>query len=216
MVDLLDFKIFEGISDDTAQAIQDINPRIYYYEAKNISVRNAEFLKYVLLIRKGCLKTTEYMINGKEIVSSYYSEGDAFPFYLHYGKYSNFPYDVYAIKRSEVYFMPFEELKPIIDNDLILMNNILTFVSEYLCFNKFVLRATQYYRINQRLAYWLLHMDNVHPLKIPKTQEMLADLLRVNRSCLNSELKFMESEGIIEVKGVNVKVLRPDLLEELI
>ena len=112
--------------------------------------------------------------------------------------------------------MPFEELKPIIDNNLILMNNVLTFVSEYLCFNKFVLRATQYYKINQRLAYWLLHMDLVNPLKLPKTQEMLADLLRVNRSCLNSELKFMESEGIIEVKGVNVKVLRPDLLEELI
>ncbi|WP_237037141.1 Crp/Fnr family transcriptional regulator [Mediannikoviicoccus vaginalis] len=216
MVDLLDFKIFEGISDDTAQAIIDINPQIYYYEAKNISVRNDEFLKYVLLIRKGCLKTTEYMINGKEIVSSYYNEGDAFPFYLHYGNYSNFPYDVYAIKRSEVYFMPFDEFKPIIDNDLVLMNNVLTFVSEYLCFNKFVLRATQYYKINQRLAYWLLHMDLVNPLKLPKTQEMLADLLRVNRCCLNSELKYMESEGIIEVNGVNIKVLRPDLLEELI
>lgn len=216
MVDLLDFKIFEGISEETKQAILDINPKIYYYEAKNISVRNDEFLKYILLIRKGCLKTTEYMINGKEIVSSYYSEGDAFPFYLHYGKYSNFPYDVYAIKKSEVYFMPFEELKPIIDNNLILMNNILTFVSEYLCFNKFVLRATQYYRINQRLAYWLLHMDKVNPLKIPKTQEMLAALLRVNRSCLNAELKDMESEGLIEVNGINIKVLRPDLLEDLI
>lgn len=216
MVDLLDFKIFEGISEKTAQAILDINPQIYHYEAKNISVRNDEFLKYILLIRKGCLKTTEYMINGKEIVSSYYSEGDAFPFYLHYGKYTNFPYDVYAIKKSEVYFMPFEEFKPIIDKDLVLMNNVLTFVSEYLCFNKFVLRATQYYRINQRLAYWLLHMDKVNPLKIPKTQEMLADLLRVNRSCLNTELKDMESEGLIEVNGIHIKVLRPDLLEDLI
>ena len=82
-MNLLDFKIFKGISEDSKNAIMDINPQIYYYEPKNISIRNDETLKYVLLIKKGCLKTTEYMINGKEIVSSYYSEGDAFPFYLH-------------------------------------------------------------------------------------------------------------------------------------
>ncbi|WP_055078493.1 Crp/Fnr family transcriptional regulator [Lagierella massiliensis] len=215
-MDLLDFKIFKGISEDSKNAIMDINPQIYYYEPKNISIRNDETLKYVLLIKKGCLKTTEYMINGKEIVSSYYSEGDAFPFYLHYGNYTNFPYDVYAVKKSEVYFVPFDELEPIIDKDPILMKNVLAFVSEYLCFNKFVLRATQYYKINQRIAYWLLHIDEIDSLKLPKTQEMLADLLRVNRSCLNTELKYMESEGIIKVNGVNIKVLRPDLLEDLI
>lgn len=215
-MDLLDFKIFKGISEDSKNAIMDINPQIYCYEPKNISIRNDETLKYVLLIKKGCLKTTEYMINGKEIVSSYYSEGDAFPFYLHYGNYSNFPYDVYAVKKSEVYFVPFAELEPIIDKDPILMKNVLVFVSEYLCFNKFVLRATQYYKINQRIAYWLLHIDEIDSLKLPKTQEMLADLLRVNRSCLNTELKYMESEGIIKVNGVNIKVLRPDLLEDLI
>lgn len=215
-MDLLDFKIFKGISEDSKNAIMDINPQIYCYEPKNISIRNDETLKYVLLIKKGCLKTTEYMINGKEIVSSYYSEGDAFPFYLHYGSYTNFPYDVYAVKKSEVYFVPFDELEPIIDKDPILMKNVLVFVSEYLCFNKFVLRATQYYKINQRIAYWLLHIDEIDSLKLPRTQEMLADLLRVNRSCLNTELKYMESEGIIKVNGVNIKVLRPDLLEELI
>ena len=215
-MNLLDFKIFKGISEDSKNAIMDINPQIYCYEPKNISIRNDETLKYVLLIKKGCLKTTEYMINGKEIVSSYYSEGDAFPFYLHYGNYSNFPYDVYAVKKSEVYFVPFAELEPIIDKDPILMKNVLVFVSEYLCFNKFVLRATQYYKINQRIAYWLLHIDEIDSLKLPKTQEMLADLLRVNRSCLNTELKYMESEGIIKVNGVNIKVLRPDLLEDLI
>lgn len=215
-MNLLDFKIFKGISEDSKNAIMDINPQIYYYEPKNISIRNDETLKYVLLIKKGCLKTTEYMINGKEIVSSYYSEGDAFPFYLHYGNYSNFPYDVYAVKKSEVYFVPFAELEPIIDKDPILMKNVLVFVSEYLCFNKFVLRATQYYKINQRIAYWLLHIDEIDSLKLPRTQEMLADLLRVNRSCLNTELKDMESEGIIKVNGVNIKVLRPDLLEDLI
>ncbi len=215
-MNLLDFKIFDGISQESKDQITALNPRIYYYGARKISVRNGEILKYVLLIKKGCLKTTEYMIDGKEIVSSYYNEGDAFPFYLHYGKYSHFPYDVYAVKRSEVYFVPFKELKPIIDKDPVLMNNILTFVAEYTCFNKFVLRSTQYHKINQRIAYWLLHIDEIDTLKLPKTQEMLSDILQVNRSCLNTELKLMESQGLIEVKGIKIKVLRPDLLEDLI
>ncbi|MDO5018784.1 MAG: Crp/Fnr family transcriptional regulator [Lagierella massiliensis] len=215
-MDLLDFKIFEGISEESKREIENLDAEIYHYEPRTISVRNGEPLKYVLLIKKGCLKTAEYMIDGKEIVSSYYSEGDAFPFYLHYGNYTSFPYDVYSIKSSDVYFVPFKDLKPIIDRDCTLMNNILTFVSEYTCFNKFVLRSTQYYKISQRIAYWLLNYDQIDTLKVPKTQEMLADILRVNRSCLNSELKSMESQGMIKVKGVDIKILDREGLEDLI
>lgn len=213
---LFDFKLFDRISLESMEKIKKLDIGHQKFDTNELVMTKGDRISHAIFIEKGCLKTVEYMIDGKEIVSSYYFEGDAFPFYLYFGKVDFFPYDAYAIKKTSISLIPLKEFEKIIDEDIVLTKNVLKFIAEYTCFNKLVIRATQYNKVEQRLAYWLLHQDEVDDLKFPTTQTMLSDILRVNRPGLNQELMKLKENKIIEKSDRNFIVLNKDYLKSLI
>ena len=114
------FKIFDNISEKSRQRLNMLHIKKKRFAANEIVKRQGDKLTAALLIDSGCLRTIDYTIDGQEKVSSYYSSHDAFPFYLYFGKTTNFPYDVYALKNSDVFFLPFAAVKEIINDDIIL------------------------------------------------------------------------------------------------
>ncbi len=215
-INLSKFKIFNNISDLSKDRLKQVNIKKRIFAANEIVGRQGDKLDHALLINSGCLRAIEYMIDGKEIVSSYYSCCDAFPFYLHFGKTTHLPYDVYAVKTSEVLFLPFDAVEEIIKDDIVFMKNILEFIAEYTCFYRLLLRSTQYNKVVQRIAYWLLHIEEIDSLKYPSSQKMLANILRVNRPSLNQELKKLCQLKVIEMSGMKFKILNRDFLEDII
>ncbi len=215
-INLNKFKIFDNISEKSKERLKQAKIRKRSFSANQIVARKGDKLDHAMLISTGCLRVIEYMIDGKEMVASYYSESDAFPFYLHFGKTTQIPYDVYALKKSEVLFLPFDTVEKIIEDDIVFMRNVLEFVAEYTCFYRLLLRATQYNKVVQRIAYWLLHIQEIDALKYPSSQKMLANILRVNRPSLNQELKKLSQLQVIEMKGMKVKILDQEYLEDLI
>ncbi|WP_297280853.1 Crp/Fnr family transcriptional regulator [uncultured Anaerococcus sp.] len=216
MPDILKFKLFDNISNESIDKLSNLSVNSKSYQANEVVLRRNDDLEYALLIDKGCLKACEYTINGKEIVSSYYFKGDAFPFYLYFGGTKTFPYDIYAVKRSLVYFLPLKEFEMIMDEDIILTKNILKFIAEYTTFNKLVIRATQYSKVIERLSYWIVHLDEVDYLKLPTSQAMLANILRVNRSSLNQELKYLRDNNIIKLEGMDIEIIDREYLLRVI
>lgn len=213
---ILNFKLFEGISKKSKADIEGLDILVKTFESGEKVFSKDSDLKYAMFIESGCLKACEYNINGKEIVSSYYVAGDAFPFYLYFGNTHELPYDVYATRKTTVYFLPLQDFEKIMDTDIILTKNILKFVAEYTCFNKLVIRATQYSKVSQRLAYWILHLEEVDYLKMPSSQIMLSDILRVNRPSLNQELKKFSEDKAISVDGMDIRILDRDYLRKII
>ncbi|PIE98166.1 MAG: Crp/Fnr family transcriptional regulator [Treponema sp.] len=213
---LTKFKIFDNISESSKEKIKQNVIIKKVFNANERVARKGDKLNHALLINKGCLRTLEYMIDGKEMVSSYYIESDAFPFYLHFGKTNHLPYDVYALKKSEVLFLPFDIVENLIQDDPVFMKNLLEFISEYTCFYRLLLRATQYNKVVQRIAYWLLHIDEIDSLKFPSSQNMLANILRVNRPSLNQELKRLSQLKIIKMNKMKFEILNREYLENLI
>lgn len=213
---ILNFKLFEGISKKSKAEIESLDILVKAFESGEKVFSKDSDLKYAMFIESGCLKACEYNINGKEIVSSYYVAGDAFPFYLYFGNTHELPYDVYATRKTKVYFLPLQDFEKIMDTDIVLTKNILKFVAEYTCFNKLVIRATQYSKVSQRLAYWILHLEEVDYLKMPSSQIMLSDILRVNRPSLNQELKKFSEDKAISVDGMDIRILNRDYLRKII
>ncbi len=210
------FKIFDNISEKSRRRLNMLHIKKKRFAANEIVKRQGDKLTAALLIDSGCLRTIDYTIDGQEKVSSYYSAHDAFPFYLYFGKTANFPYDVYALKNSDVFFLPFAAVKEIINDDIVFMKNIMEFIAEYTCFYRLLLRATQYPKVVQRIAYWLLHIDEIDRLKYPSNQKMLANMLRVNRPSLNQELKKLHQDEIVRIKGMHFKIVNREFLENLI
>ena len=103
---LLDFHIFEGISEQSKERIMKIPILYKEYEAEEIVSFFGEELKYIHFILKGTLKTTEYSIQGREIVSSYYPKRSIFPFYLLYSGAQTQPYNITCFKDAQVIHVP--------------------------------------------------------------------------------------------------------------
>lgn len=212
-----DRMIFEGISEESKKAIENMPKEEKSYKANELVSSEGEPIESVCIILTGALKSTEYTSEGKELNSSYYFEGDAFPFYLVYGGIKKNFSNTYALKKSKVVWLKVKDLIPIIDNDQVFLHNILRFVAEYCCYSKLVIRCTQYRRVLDRLSFWLLHIKNPDKIiEIPNSQEVLADILHVNRCSLNQELKFLDSEGIIQLEKKKIKVIDKQYLQSLL
>lgn len=209
-------KIFSGISKESEEKLKKLNIRTKAFQSNEVIYEKGEDITDILFITKGTLKVSEILSDGKEIVSWYYYAQDALPFYLYYAHIYQFPHQVCSFRKSEVAFVPLRGLVETIATDIRLMNNVLEFVSEDNFYNKFIMRCNEYNRIAQRLAYYLLDWEKLDKLKMAPTQEALADILRVNRSSLNQELKKLKDQGVISWKGMKFKILDCEYLEELI
>ncbi|WP_268801906.1 Crp/Fnr family transcriptional regulator [Aedoeadaptatus urinae] len=66
------------------------------------------------------------------------------------------------------------------------------------------------------MAYWLIMKKYINYCKIPVTQKMLSDTLRITRPSMNQELKKLESLGVIKIERNNIEVLDEDYLKKII
>lgn len=147
---------------------------------------------------------------------AYYYENEVYPLHLFYEGIKHWPYDIYAESESDIYFIPWNDLKEIISSSETLTNNVLRFTASCTCHTKIILNATRYKKIQQRLAYWLLMKKYVDTCKIPMTQKMLSDTLRVTRPSLNQELKNLESLKVVSIDVNEIEVLNEEYLENII
>ncbi|MDK6232745.1 Crp/Fnr family transcriptional regulator [Aerococcus sanguinicola] len=205
--ELANFSLFQNVSKESVDLINAMNIRVKNFKVGERVNFLGDPIQYIYVIASGCLKTNEYLMNGKEIVSSYYFGYDAFPLYLIYGGATTYPYNIYCHKQAQVYCLPVEELKACIDADPKLMSNVLVFVSKYCLKNKKVIQTASYPKVSQRLAFWLLtSSDQRDNFRIPGTQELFSDILLVNRSSLNQELKRLTNNGIISIYGRRIHI----------
>lgn len=212
-----DRDIFRGISEESIEAIERMNKREQMYDSNELMIKDEEKISEFCIILDGVVKSTEYTSSGKELNSSYFFGGDSFPFYLVYGGKQRYFFNTVAMKKSRVVWLPVEELVPVINKDPIFLLNILKFVAEYTCSSKHLLRCVQYRRVIERLSYWMVNINNPDEIiRIPNSQEVLADILHVNRSSLNLELNKLYEMGVIDLDKKTIKVLDKDYLESLI
>lgn len=212
-----DRDIFKGISQKSIDAINKMKKREQSYDANEFMIMENEDIDEFCIILDGVVKSTEYTAIGKELNSSYFFGGDSFPFYLVYGGKKKYFFNTLAVKKTKVVWLDVEELIEIINNDKVFLINILEFVARYTISSKLLLRCVQYRKVIERLSYWIIHInDPQKPIPIPSSQEVLSDMLHVNRSSLNLEIHRLCEIGVIELRKKNIIVKDIEYLESMI
>lgn len=215
--DLLNISIFKDISEESKLAISKIKKIRKRYRQDELLIRSGERIQDICIIESGVVRCLEMAHTSNVLDSFYFSAGVSFPFYMLFGGEQKYTFDVYSVKRTKVIWIPWKELEPIIKKDMKLMNNILIFVSEYTCYNKMIARCLEYRKISERFAYWLLHLSkSSEAIHVPMSQEILSDILKVNRSSLNQEIVNLQRLNVIEVKNKNIIILDRMYLENLL
>lgn len=211
------FYLFQGIEEKSIEKINQMSIIEKEYSSGELVNVMGEKINYIHVILKGSLKTNEYNLEGSEIVSSYYFENDAFPFYLVYSVEKYYPYNIYCHKDALIYHIPVEPLTKCVSQDIKFMDNVLRFVSKYTCYNKKVIRTVRRPKVSQRLAEWVIESSpDSNVFILPGTQDVFAKMLCVNRSVLNQEIKKLESEKVIKLEGRKMYIINRNYLKNLL
>ncbi len=214
--DLKSIYIFENIDDRILEKICKLDIEKANLMPEDLVVCEGEEVDKLIIIKSGLLKQAKYLEDGSEKTVAYYYENEVYPLHLLYAGIEFWPYDIYAEFESEIFYIPWDELKEIIDSEKSLVNNILFFTAYCTCHTKIILNATRYKKVQERIAYWLTMKKYIGYNKVPITQKMLSDTLRVTRPSLNQELKKLESLGVINIEMNNIEVIDEEYLKEII
>lgn len=216
IADLKSIHIFEGIDDKILDKICKLDIDKAHLMPGDMVVCEGEEVDSLIVIKSGLLKQAKYLEDGSEKTIAYYYENEVYPLHLLYTGIKFWPYDIYAEFESEIFYIPWDGLKEIIASEKSLVNNVLLFTANCTCHTKIILNATRYKKVQERIAYWLTMKKYISYCKIPVTQKMLSDTLRVTRPSLNQELKKLESLGVIKIETNNIEVIDEEYLKEII
>lgn len=208
--------IFKGLEKEILDKIYNLDLEEVIFSPDDLVVSEGEEVDRLIVIKSGLLKQATQLSDGSERVVAYYYENEVYPLHMFYAGVKHWVYDIYAETESDVYFIPWDDFNKIISSNEALTNNVLRFTASCTCHTKIILNATRYKKIQQRLAYWLIMKKYVDTCKIPMTQKMLSDTLRVTRPSLNQELKKLESLGVISIDVNEIEVLDEEYLESII
>lgn len=208
-------EIFQNLSAESKQSLENIVKIERSYLPNELILSEEDEIQYVCIVLEGCLKSSAFTIDGKQQNASFFFEGDIFPLYMIYGGVTRYFFNTYSITKSRLLWIHIPELIKMIDADVHLIHNVLRYVSQYACYNKLLLRALHYNKVMSRLAFWLLYLNNTDKMiKIPHSQEVLANILHVNRTSLNLEFRNLEKENIITKKGKYIIINDKKILEQ--
>lgn len=187
------------------------------YRPGELIVTEGDIIRNVGIVDKGVMKSVVNTYDGKQQSASFFFKGDIFPLYLIYGGCTHYFFNTYCIKSTTISWIPASEFKALAEKNQDLISHVLQYVAGYACYNKMIMRALHYRKVSERLAFWLLNFHVTgQPFTIPFSQEILADLLYVNRSCLNQELRRLEKERIISRKGREITILCAEALNNIL
>lgn len=173
---------------------------------------------YFGIVIDGVLKAECYTINGNNLYSTYFENGDTFPEFLYFTENQVYTYSLVAARKSTIAWISIDIFEDML-KDSRLTYALLKSISQRGLKNQLLLNCLNYQLIQERVAYWIVGMHNIAQndiIALPRSQTMWANTLHVSRSSLNQELKLMEKQGYFKIEGHKLIILNEDKLNELL
>ena len=171
------------------------------------------------IVVSGILKAVDNTLDGTEMCHAYFEPKDIFLEFLYFSGERYYTYSLYAEKKSTVIWVPVYVMEEMLSKDQQLMYALLLCISQRGLKNQLYLHCLNYQTIRERVAYWIVGMNNLAPneaVHMPCSQAVLANMLHVSRASLNQELKLMEKEGFFKIVKKEMREVDMGRLNELL
>jgi CRP/FNR family transcriptional regulator, dissimilatory nitrate respiration regulator len=171
---------------------------------------------FVLL--SGRLKIFKLSPDGKEQILHFVEPGDPFAEVALFAG-THYPAHAEALKESRAIFFPRAAFEKLIKRDPDLAMNMLAILSQRLKYFSRLVEDLSLKEVPQRLAAYLLYLGGTEnsnlPVALNISKGQLASLLGTIPETLSRILNKLAAQGLIEVKGRTMKLLKRDALESL-
>lgn len=189
------------------------------YKASQIVQSRGAEIKHFGIVKEGLLKAENNTFQGVDLCNTYFECGDVFPEFLYFTGTRIYTYTLVAVKRTTVCWIPAHQFEELIQEDHKLMYSFMLYMSQRGLKNQLLINCLNYHSIRQRIAYWLLGMNDLSEnevIPLPCSQTVWANTLHVSRSSLNQELKRMEEKGYFRIEERHLTLLDQSAMELLL
>ena len=170
------------------------------------------------VLMSGRLKIFKLSFEGKEQILNFVDPGDPFAEVALFAG-THYPAHAEALKESRAIFFPRDAFEKLIKRDPDLAMNMLAILSQRLKYFSRLVEDLSLKEVPQRLAAYLIYLggagNNNLPVDLNISKGQLASLLGTIPETLSRILNKLAAQGLIEVKGRTMKLLKRDALESL-
>lgn len=188
------------------------------YERKEVVFSEGDEASGFYVLISGRIKIFKLSLEGKEQILHFIEPGEPFAEVAMFPG-SDYPAHAEAVKESHAIFFPRVAFEKLIKKNPDLAMNMLAILSLRLKYFSRLVEDLSLKEVPQRLAAYLLYLGGsdkgVLPVDLDISKGQLASLLGTIPETLSRILNKMVSQGLIEVSGRTMKLLKRDILESL-
>ncbi|MEZ4875323.1 MAG: response regulator [Flavobacteriaceae bacterium] len=196
----------------------DDNGEILAYKKGDLVYKEGQHSNKVFLILSGIIKTHKMDENGKELITTLYKPDD----FLGFTSFNeNMPYQESAtvVEKAELAAILKQDLKELLGKNKEVTLELVNVLTENLSEIKDQLLQMAYGSVRKKTAQTIMQFVKVLNKKpneaIKISRYDLANVAGIATESLIRTLSGFKKEGLIEIEGRNIKVLRPESLEHM-
>ena len=173
---------------------------------------------HIFFIESGVVKTHIVDEQGKELITALYRENDFFGF-SSFSKEIPYREIATAVEATKAYKITKSELKDVLKNNFSLSLKLIDYVTENITEINEHLLEMAYSSVRKKTAHSILEfskkMKNQTKKSINISRSDLASIAGIATETFIRTISDFKKEGIIDVKGRNIKILDMDKLKKL-
>ncbi len=216
MKELSKFPLFSGISEDYLKNIEKISLLKRYKRGDNIFLEGDKGEGFFLVI-SGMVKIYKLSPEGKEHVLNIVGPGEIFAEAVLFYK-DEYPAYADSLSDSELLFLDKESFLRFIKETPDIAMRMLEIFSNRLRKLTNIIEEISLKNVSARLAKYLVELSvkkNSNSFELDEKKRDLALKIGTVSETLSRTLKRFKEEGIIEIKGRRIRILKIELLKEL-
>lgn len=215
---MVECPLFKGMSADDVQAMMAGVPfRVKKFQEGSMIVQSGDPVNALMIVISGIVKGEMVDYSGRVIKIEDIPAPGALAAAFLFGNRNIFPVNVIAVKDGELLFIEKPDfLKLLMKSDTLLIN-FMDMISTRSQFLSEKIKFLNFKTIKEKLAYYILQKSGKDRLIITldMTQNDLGDFFGVARPSIARALGELASEGLIEAKGKNIRIIDKEGLADL-
>lgn len=206
--------LFKNMSEEEISRILNFKNCIQdTYEKDTIVIEEGEACDTIGFVLDGTLTIQQYGRSGDALTINVFRHGDCFGAPLLFTSRAKYPFTLVTTTKSTVLFIPFAQMKHMLEESRTFNLNYLTFLSNHIFVLKNKIKILAHNDVRSRLMIYFskemeLAGDSRFKMRHKKTE--IGEIIKVARPSVSRELSNMERDGLISIKGNEVTILAPE------
>jgi len=206
--------LFQNMSEKEISNILDLSSCVQKtYEKDTIVIEEKEDCDTIGFVLEGNLTIQQYGLDGDALTINVFRHGDCFGAPLLFTSQAKYPFTLVTSSKSTVLFIPFDQMRSMLEKSKTFNINYLTFLSNHIFVLKNKIKILAHYDVRSRLMIYLsreIEIAGNTTFKIRHKKTEISEIIKVARPSVSRELSNMERDGLIRIEAGRITILAPE------